>query len=153
MGPGIKVEMVWNWGFCVNWAGSASSPCFGYWYRFADCGSATCQTGATSSFRNCPYMLRNVVGWAVQELIAKMKFFDSLIHEFNLGLFRCILKLLVVSWCCGMKIQKCSSEFFSLRNQNFGCFRLFQPGWRPYMVKSVKNQVSQKSMNLVKIEN
>ena len=72
-------------GFSVNWAGSASSPYFGYWYRFADCGSATCRTGATSSFRNCPYMLRNVVGWAVQELIAKMKFFDSLIHEFNLG--------------------------------------------------------------------
>ena len=30
-------------------------------------------------------MLRNVLGWAVQELIAKMKFFDSLIHEFNFG--------------------------------------------------------------------
>ena len=68
------------------------------------------------------------------------------------GLFWRILKLLMVSWCCSMKMQKCSSEFFSLRNQNFGCFRLFQPGWRPYKVKSVKNQVSQKYMNLVKIE-
>ena len=72
-------------GFSVNWAGSASSPYFGHLYSFADFGSATCRTGATSSFRNCPYMLRNVVGWAVQELIAKMKVFEHLIHEFNLG--------------------------------------------------------------------
>ena len=93
-GAGLKVEVVWSWsqsrnglklGSSVNWAGSASSPYFGHLYPFADFGSATCRTGATSSFRNCPYMLRNVVGWAVQELIAKMKFFDSLIHEFNFG--------------------------------------------------------------------
>ena len=69
----------------MNWAGSDSSPYLGYWHRFADFGLATCPMGATSSFRNCPYMFRNVVGWAVQELIVKMKFFEHLIHEFNLG--------------------------------------------------------------------
>ena len=86
--------MVWSWsqsrnglklGSSVNWAGTASSPYFGHWYRFADFGSATCQTGATSSFRNCPYMLRNVVGWPVQELIVKNEIFGNLIHEFNFG--------------------------------------------------------------------
>ena len=131
-GAGLKAEVVWSWsqsrnglklGFSVNWAGSASSPYFGYFFPFADCGSATCRTGATSSFRNCPYMFRNVFGWAVQELIVKMKFFEHLIHEFNLG--PVLAHFEAPYGVSGMKIQKCSSEVFSLRNQNFCRFKQF----------------------------
>ena len=71
-------------------------------------------------------MLRNVVGWAVQELIAKMKFFDSLIHEFNLGPVLAHFEApygLMVLFHENPKVLK--STFFSLRNQNLGRFSLF----------------------------
>ena len=61
----------------VACGGSTSEPYFEYFFQFVEFELGTWWTGATSSFRNCPYMLRKVIGSAVLQIFVKSTIFHG----------------------------------------------------------------------------